>query len=1169
MIGINLPVFQNKRNCNTITSPGRNAPLRRSGYEVLEAPSVQIIDCGKEERNLKCTGYRKCWLSTLALHTVAVIFFGIPYLFLRWYPRCYAFLGLRRCSLDLADTVLIQVPWGTDTIHKVYVTAGSEVHGAGCTMRFFVHQLRKFIWTPELREFRLLQGLANDKNTLQTLLDNHTDGLSPQQQKQTLAVYGRNQINVEVKSYWRLLIDEILNPFYVFEIASIIFWCYDTYIFYSVFIIIISAYSIIDTLIQTRKISLMTNKLVEESNSNKVTVSLDDGETAEIESEDLVPGDTIVIPPHGCLMTCDALLLSGNCIVNESVLTGESVPVMKSPPAYVDEVYDPHAAHSRHTLYRGTRIVQSRFYENNKVLALVVRTGADTANGQLVRSILYPKNYGFHLYTDSMKFLFLMFFIALIGTGLSIYLYILHGAAIEDMILRSLDIITIVVPPALPAAITIGNNYSLKRLKKQNIFSTSVSLISVWGKVKLICFDKTGTLTEEGLDVLGVVPCGKTNLDGDTLVTDLSTLDSKSPLTQTMACCHTLTYIDKKLSGDPLDLSMFSALQWELEEPGEDTTKYDLLIPAVVKPKRSSAANSIVILDEMLDNLDEGETIFEMPYEIGVVKQFPFNTTSMTMTVIARVLGSNHMTVFTKGAPESIVNICLPSSVPDNIETVLCEYTARGYRVIALAYNKLPRKFTWLQAQRSQRHEVEKDLTFLGLLLMQNTLKPKSRQVISELQKARIKCVMVTGDNLLTAVSVSRECGMLPRDCPLSLVTVDLKNDPENPVIRLKSLSILTSPDFVDILSMGPSSGYLAIDGTNWSLLRTHFPSMVGVIATKCIVFARMSPNHKTQLVEVLQSMDYIVAMVGDGANDCGALKAAHVSVSLSQAEASIAAPFTSRRQDVTCVLDLMKEGRCALVTSFGLFKYMATYSLIQFMSVLILYNSAVELSNIEFLYVDLVITTSLAFMMGRAGPAKFLVPHRPVMSLVAPANVIPLLLHITNLCVIQILSLYILQAQPWYVPVNPEVENGGAVESWENTVVYTISCFQFFIQACVFSKGKPHRQPFHTNWVFGGFVLVLTGFTTLLLIYPPSILAELFELKPWTPNEAWFRVSLMALPLVNTIIAVLIENGVGESRLLKIIIHKINKKKQPKNKYKQVEKEGIFGYPYISSEVA
>lgn len=67
-----------------------------------------------------------------------------------------------------------------------------------------------------------------------------------------------------------------------------------------------------------------------------------------------------------------------------------------------------------------------------------------------------------------------------------------------------------------------------------------------------------------------------------------------------------------------------------------------------------------------------------------------------------------------------------------------------------------------------------------------------------------------------------------------------------------------------------PSSSCLAIDGTNWALLRTHLPKMVGVVAARCLVFARMSPNHKTQLIEMLQSIDYVVAMVGDGANDCG-----------------------------------------------------------------------------------------------------------------------------------------------------------------------------------------------------------------------------------------------------------------------------------------------------------
>lgn len=79
--------------------------------------------------------------------------------------------------------------------------------------------------------------------------------------------------------------------------------------------------------------------------------------------------------------------------------------------------------------------------------------------------------------------------------------------------------------------------------------------------------------------------------------------------------------------------------------------------------------------------------------------------------------------------------------------------------------------------------------------------------------------------------------------------------------------------------------------------------------------------------------------MCGDGANDCSALSTAHVGISLSDAEASVAAPFTSKIADISCVPKLIREGRCALVTSFGIFKYMALYSMVQFASVLILYT--------------------------------------------------------------------------------------------------------------------------------------------------------------------------------------------------------------------------------------
>ena len=98
-----------------------------------------------------------------------------------------------------------------------------------------------------------------------------------------------------------------------------------------------------------------------------------------------------------------------------------------------------------------------------------------------------------------------------------------------------------------------------------------------------------------------------------------------------------------------------------------------------------------------------------------------------------------------------------------------------------------------------------------------------------------------------------------------------------------------------------------------------------------------MSPDNKTLLIETLQDSNKIVCMCGDGSNDCGALKAADVGVSLSIEEASIAAHFTSNKADISCLSTLFIEGKASLVTSIQCFKYMMLYSIIQFSSVTIL----------------------------------------------------------------------------------------------------------------------------------------------------------------------------------------------------------------------------------------
>lgn len=219
--------------------------------------------------------------------------------------------------------------------------------------------------------------------------------------------------------------------------------------------------------------------------------------------------------------------------------------------------------------------------------------------------------------------------------------------------------------------------------------------------------------------------------------------------------------------------------------------------------------------------------------------------------------------------------------------------------------------------------------------------------IIKELHDAKIRTLMVTGDNVMTAISVSRKCGMvLPNEnialLELDSINIDNSDCYEAPKLTLRilgddSYGMYREDCIVNLNNF--EFDHIALDGMTWSALRTYYPEFVSNIILSGTIFARFRPEQKTQLVTSLQELDYIVAMCGDGANDCGALKAAHIGVSLSQAEASVAAPFTSAIENISCVKHLMLEGRCALVTSFSLFKYMAMYSLIQFCTVLILYK--------------------------------------------------------------------------------------------------------------------------------------------------------------------------------------------------------------------------------------
>lgn len=323
------------------------------------------------------------------------------------------------------------------------------------------------------------------------------------------------------------------------------------------------------------------------------------------------------------------LLMAAAHLFNFSLLTypGESVPVSKIP-ATDDTLRTMDLAASsvspeiaRHFLYCGTKIVRTRRPQEDQdgdavALALVVRTGFNTTKGALVRSMLFPKPSGFKFYRDSFRYISVMAVIALMGFCASFVNFLRLELAWHFIIIRALDLITIVVPPALPATLTIGTNFALSRLKRKQIFCISPQRVNVGGKIDLMCFDKTGTLTEDGLDVLGLRIAEKeTHKFGD-LVSEAPVLkdqNSSGPLSTvqaalyTMATCHSLRSVDGELVGDPLDLKMFEFSGWSFEEgrqragEGEDEEQGGLA-PSIARPPDvcTPPSNSPVVKMSML-----------------------------------------------------------------------------------------------------------------------------------------------------------------------------------------------------------------------------------------------------------------------------------------------------------------------------------------------------------------------------------------------------------------------------------------------------------------------------------------------------------------------------------------------------------------------------------------
>ncbi|KAH7925940.1 hypothetical protein BV22DRAFT_1112020 [Leucogyrophana mollusca] len=1126
-------------------------------------PSRQVIYIADEDSSIRFVGYevviwrqllwRFCCFVTLGL--LGLLGHWFPRLWLRWVVYEKAFKHLKHGfvvvesahrDITLFPVKRLKYPYSRST---VFPTVSPEPNGRPGLLRrgstssppkpngdivdmlqdlhIVDYRYSRFALDVQTGYFCMIRDW---RDPYWTGLHSVHNGLSQPIRQQRLTLFGPNLVDIEGKSVMSLLIDEIIHPFYVFQVASIILWSLDDYYYYAFCIALISTLSVVTTLIDTKK---TIRRMRDMSRFSCEVTVFADGTWVERDSSDLVPGDIINLSElRSTLFPADMFLLSGDAIVNESMLTGESVPVSKSPVKDDDisrwkDAKDVQGEMAKSFMHAGTRVVRIRNAlaldgsAGRPALGLIVRTGFNTTKGALVRSMLFPKPMGFKFYRDSIRFIGVLAGIAGLGFCVSAVQFIKLGVKPSTIVVRALDLITIVVPPALPATLSIGTSFALGRLRKLGIFCISPTRVNVAGKINVCCFDKTGTLTEDGLDILGVRSLDRNVHRFGELIDNVHDLPSgrdRATFLHALATCHSLKMVEGDVIGDPLDVKMFEFTKWTLEEglvAGTGIIKARggaerpaALVQTVVRPPGS-------VQFRVEDALKLG-TKHAHFLELGVIRTFEFVSNLRRMSVVVKRLKSSSMEIYVKGAPEVMGEICEKDSFPQDYDDLLSYYTRRGYRVIAIA-GKSIEGLSWLKAQKMKREQAESGLRFLGLIIFENKLKPGTTPAIQTLRAAHLACRMITGDNPLTAVSVARECGLVNQAAHV-FSPAFIQGNATTPLSRVEwscmddlswkldaySLKPLTPPPHhtVDADEIDYQDYALVVSGDVFRWMINHAPlETLQRMLVKTQIFARMSPDEKNEVVERLQSLGYTVLMCGDGANDCAALKAADVGISLSEAEASVAAPFTSSTPDISCVIEVIKEGRAALVTSFSCFKYMALYSLIQFTTITLLYSFASSLGDFQFLYIDLFIIIPVAVSMGRTLPFPKVYPKRPTASLVSKKVLASLVGQIIITSAVQFWTFFWVRRQEWYSPppgADPSREdNHLQATNYENTTLFLVSCFQYVLVAAVFSIGPPYRKSMWTNGWLMLAIITLSLFSLLVLLHPPKLLALILELMP------------------------------------------------------------------------